>query len=308
MAVWNGETYLARSITSILDQSFKDFEFIIVDDSSDDGTPGILNQFATRDSRIKLLHNDTNLGLAASLNRGMAIVESDYIVRQDDDDVSLPNRIADQLAFLDGHPEVGVLGSVAEIIDEDERSMGLYTMPGDHHLIAWSFAIGLNAIPHPTAVIRTSVVKRAEGYNADFTTGLDYDLWTRLMGETRFANLPDTLVRLCLHPGRESVRWKRAQKRNGEIVLDRLFHKLLGTAPDASDLRCMIAFSDPSQGGISQTALDTALPWVKRIHAALGEKLELSPSELSDIEDDLNARTALCAKYIAARNSKSIAD
>lgn len=308
MSVWNGETFLARAIKSILDQSYKEFEFIIIDDSSDDGTPAILNQFAGRDSRIKLLHNETNLGVATSLNRAIEVAEGDYIVRQDDDDISLPNRIEVQLSFLDDHPEVGVLGSVAEVIDEDERSLGLYTMPGAHHLIAWSFAIGLNAIPHPTAMMRTGVVKGVEGYNADFTTGLDYDLWTRLMGETRFANLPDTLVRLCLHPGRESVRWKRAQKRNGEIVLDRLFRKLLGTAPDAGDLRCVIAFSDPSQDGISKTALDTAVHWAKKIHGAFGEKLGLSPSELSDIEDDLNARTTICAEFIAARNSKPIAD
>ena len=108
MSVYNAEPYLEAAIDSILNQTFRDFEFVIVDDGSTDGSTEILEKYAKGDSRIRLVHNAFNKGLIRSLNRGVKLAKGEYIARQDGDDVSLPQRLASQVQFLDEHPEIGV--------------------------------------------------------------------------------------------------------------------------------------------------------------------------------------------------------
>ncbi len=111
MAVFNGEQYLQEAIESILRQTFDNFEFVIIDDGSTDKTVEILNRFS--DERIKRLTNESNIGLTRSLNRGIRFSRGEYIVRQDADDVSLPERLAKQVAYLDAHSMVGLVGTSA---------------------------------------------------------------------------------------------------------------------------------------------------------------------------------------------------
>ncbi len=123
MSVYNGERFLRDSVESILGQTFTDFEFLILDDGSTDSTCEILEEYANKDARIVLVRNDRNLGLTRSLNKGLRLVRGEYLARQDADDISLPKRLEMQVKFLDAHPEVGVVGSALEIIDENGNTI-----------------------------------------------------------------------------------------------------------------------------------------------------------------------------------------
>ena len=118
MCVHNGERYLYEALESVLNQTFEDFEFIIVDDASADNTPAILKEYAAQDGRIRLMRNAHNLGLTRSLNKALRLAKGEYIARQDADDISLPQRLEKQVEFLNSNSRTAVVGSWTEVIDE----------------------------------------------------------------------------------------------------------------------------------------------------------------------------------------------
>ena len=111
MSVYNGERYLRPAVESILNQSYPDFEFIVIDDGSADNSRNILAEYAVQDSRLRIIPNETNLGLTRSLNKAIGLAHGRYLGRQDADDISLPQRLERQVAFLNAHPEVGLVGT-----------------------------------------------------------------------------------------------------------------------------------------------------------------------------------------------------
>ena len=139
MSVYNGERYLSEAIESILQQTFTDFEFIIVDDGSTDGTGSILGNCT--DSSIVHLRNRENIGLTRALNRGLEVASGEFVARQDVDDVSFPSRLARQVSYLEKNPSVGVLGTQMEMVDESKRVVRTYKAPCSHSLIVWASGI-----------------------------------------------------------------------------------------------------------------------------------------------------------------------
>ena len=111
MAVYNAEKYLTEAVESILVQTFADFEFLIIDDGSVDGSAAILEDYAESDERVKVIHNSENLGLTKSLNIGLKLTQGKFIARIDADDVAVPERFEKQITFMDDHPDIGVCGS-----------------------------------------------------------------------------------------------------------------------------------------------------------------------------------------------------
>jgi hypothetical protein len=198
MSAYNGEKYLREAMDSILNQTFRDFEFIIVDDGSTDGTWQILTTYACRDPRIALIRNEGNIGLACSLNRGLALARGKYIARMDADDVSLPERLVRQVNFLDAHPEIGVLGCGVQVIDGCGNGSHIWRFPAECGSLRWCLLF-YNPIVHPTVMMRREAVDRAGGYSADMLTAQDYDLWRRLSRVTRLSNLQDVLLFLRKH-------------------------------------------------------------------------------------------------------------
>ena len=117
MSVYNGEKYLREAINSILSQTFNDFEFLIINDGSTDGTADILKSYT--DSRIKIINNEKNIGLTKSLNKGLKIAKGEYIARQDADDISMPERLKEEVAFLEIHKDYAVVGTFVKILNEN---------------------------------------------------------------------------------------------------------------------------------------------------------------------------------------------
>ena len=216
MAVKDGEKYLREAVDSILTQTFSDFEFIIIDDGSLDGTAQILSEYS--DPRIVLLKNDSSIGLTKSLNLGLEISKGEYIARMDADDVSLPDRLVTQVSFLDANPQVGVVGTAAYLVDSDNASRQLVQYPQHHDLLHWIMCFFENPILHPTVMFRLQWVKKMGGYTEAYVTSQDYNLWGRAVKNTKLANVQDVCLHLRKHGENISqLRYQQQQQSSLEI-------------------------------------------------------------------------------------------
>jgi glycosyltransferase involved in cell wall biosynthesis len=212
LAVRDGAEYVAEAIGSILAQSFRDFELIVVDDGSADATPAILR--GIDDPRLRVVTQPAR-GLTLALNRGVAESRADLVARLDADDVALPDRFARQLAALDADPALGVLGTGAEEIDAAGRVVGTVVPPLDDAAIRRAL-IRANPFIHSSVVFRRAAFEAAGGYDPAFPVAQDYDLWMRMSEVTRMANLAAPLVRRRLTPAMVS-RARVGERRRAEV-------------------------------------------------------------------------------------------
>ena len=194
MAVFNNAQTLEKSVKSILNQSFKDFQFVIVNDASTDESSQILSRYSNQDSRIKLIKNQHRLGLTKSLNIGLKIIKTKYIARMDADDISLLKRLEKQFNFLESHPKIFLVGTAVHLIDSKDKKLKLKTYPIDHKHLKKTV---LHFCPfiHPTWMIRRSAMLELNGYNQDFNYAQDYELVLRLLTKFKAANLPEPLLK-----------------------------------------------------------------------------------------------------------------
>ena len=192
MSVYNGARFVEQTVHSVLAQTLQDFEFIIIDDGSRDGSAEILERLAAQDSRIRLVRQE-NRGLIASLNRGIELTQAEYIARIDADDLMMPERLAVQAAFLDAYPEVGVVSSNADTIDAEGNVIGQWVKPSSDTALRWHLLFS-PPMMHPSVMYRKSVVVAAGMYATDAPHAEDFDLWVRLSPVTTFHNLPQKLT------------------------------------------------------------------------------------------------------------------
>ncbi len=191
MAVHNGSADLKRSVSSILDQTFKDFEFVIVDDGSDDDTWSHLESF--KDRRLRLLRQRRRQGLTSSLIHGLTLATGDYVARQDVDDYSCPQRLERQVRFLDDHRNVALLGTGVRIVDAERHVLSTHVYPVDHVGLVKVMMRLLSPFPHSSVTYRRAAVVACGGYRAIFRKAQDYDLYLRLSERQLLANLPEPL-------------------------------------------------------------------------------------------------------------------
>ena len=194
MAVHNAKPFLSEAIESILEQTFRDFEFLIIDDGSNDGSTDILKRFAKYDSRIKLFFQD-NKGLTKSLNIGLNAARGKYIARMDADDISLRNRFSKQVATLDDNENLVMVGSNVEIISEEGIKLGSTSKDIEHDNIRRSLLAGDgSSMVHPVVMFRRKAVQQIKGYDEDFSVAQDLDLFLRMSEIGLVRNLPETLL------------------------------------------------------------------------------------------------------------------
>jgi len=218
MAVFNGERHLREAIDSVLGQTLRDFELIIVDDGSSDGTRAIIESYD--DARICRIDNDRNIGLSRSLNRGIAAARGRYIARLDADDVSEPTRLDEQVYFLRSHPDVSIVGCRYAIIDDAGTIVGQRPVPCDDVDIRWMLDF-CNPFAHSAVMIRRQALEREPGpYDESLVYAMDYDLWTRLAAHGRLANLSESLIRWRTTPGSLTSRFGDHTERLDRVVRD----------------------------------------------------------------------------------------
>jgi hypothetical protein len=196
MSVYNDDLYVDTAIDSILEQTFEKFEFIIVNDGSTDDTQDIINSYT--DDRIRIIENNSNIGLTRSLNRGLEHARGRYIARQDADDVSRIDRLERQVSYLDRNPSVAMVGSGVALVDESgiirNRRITL-THP------TLSNILQKNRFVHGSVLMRHDVLNEVGGYDNFFKTVQDYDLWLRIANRYSVRNIPAPLYQLRVHNG-----------------------------------------------------------------------------------------------------------
>lgn len=194
MSAYNIEKYIRAAIESILNQTFEKFEFIIMNNGSTDKTLDIIKSFKKKDSRIKVVNNDTTLIAALSLNKGISIASSNIIARMDGDDIALPNRLELQYKLINSSPNIAVVGSNIIIMDKDENEMSIRGYPDtDEKLKRCLFKY--SPFAHPVVMFRKNMFEEVGGYDPKYLSTEDLDLWFKLGSKYKFASIKKPLLK-----------------------------------------------------------------------------------------------------------------
>ena len=257
MCVRDAQRFVAQAVESILGQTLRELELVVVDDASSDGSPDILADFARRDARIRVFRSDTRLGLAAASNLAGERARAPLVARLDSDDIAAPDRLERQAKYLAEHERVAVVGGAAVVIDDAGNSYHLLRPPVDDAAIRAEL-LRHNCIIHPAVMLRREAVRSAGGYRARFALSDDYDLWLRLAERHRLANLPDVLVRYRVHP--EQVSHQDLEQRVlsdlAAQTLARRRHAGLGEPPSGDG---PITRTDLATLGVSEDVIESAI-------------------------------------------------
>ena len=187
MPVYNAERFLREAIDSILDQSFKHFEFLIIDDGSTDASAEIITSY--RDSRIRFVRNGKNLGITPTLNKGIALASSELIARMDADDISHPQRLQKQFGYMKRNPDCALLSTWARVVTEDRKLIRLERYRSNFYYYNLTFECWMY---HPTIMFRKSAVEQVGMYSMPYSE--DYDLFWKMSVRFPIANLAEPLV------------------------------------------------------------------------------------------------------------------
>lgn len=241
MSNWNGSRYLRESIESMLNQTYKNFEFLLLDDGSTDASKDIIREYAAKDPRIVMVLADENVGLTRTLNKGIAMAKGKYIVRMDSDDVSEPTRIEKQVAFME-RPEnvrVGVCGSYCSIIDKEGKQGAIKKFPVTDQEIRKAIWYR-NPIQHSSAIIRKEAIQAVGDYHEEFLQSEDFELWLRIGTKYEFRNIPEVLLRYRIHG--DNIVLKKQKRMIYQILkARRMAYRDYGYAMSAKDSLFYIA-------------------------------------------------------------------
>lgn len=224
MSVYNDEQYLSKSIESILNQSFSDFEFIICDDYSTDKSRDIIEEYANQDDRIIFFRNEKNLGLATSLNKCIKHAKGKYIARMDSDDISLPNRFEVEYNYLEENPDITVVGCKCHCIDENDKIYKEFQIHSGN--VSFYDAIKKAQTIHPTTMMRKDALLSVDGYTVNSLTlrAEDYDLWCKMTKKGyKIFNL-DTIL-LLYREGLQGMKKRKYKFRIQEAKLKYMWMK-----------------------------------------------------------------------------------
>jgi glycosyltransferase involved in cell wall biosynthesis len=220
MPVYNAERYLAAAVESILAQSFRDFEFLIINDGSTDDSQAILERYAVADPRIRLVSRE-NRGLVATLNEMIGLAKGDLLARMDADDVALPDRFEIQMAYLREHPEVVCLAGDCQAIDEHGWYLFDFKRPSGNAAIQERMLIGDNCIMHPSVILRRSAVLAVGGYCEDVKWAEDLDLWLKLGEIGEIAVVDHQVLKYRIHSDSIGAKYQDTQRISVELACTR---------------------------------------------------------------------------------------
>ncbi|RMF48329.1 MAG: glycosyltransferase [Deltaproteobacteria bacterium] len=275
MPCFNARPWLEEAVASVLGQSFDDFELLVVDDGSTDGSQDVVESFS--DPRVRLIRHPKNLGIVAALNNGLEACKGDYVARMDADDICLPHRLARQVAFMDAHHEVVACGSWQESFGNG--SARVWKSPQGHGEIL-STLVFESCLYHPTMMIRRNVFSdQGIRYDERYRHAEDYELWSRLHDAGAFANLGEVLLRYRLHPQSVGARLGRDQAEAADRVR-RSWLLRLGIEPDdrEMELHRKLALWMPDYGEAFAMA---ARNWLERLQDRNREKKVCPEPEFS---------------------------
>ena len=277
MPVYNAESHLHEAIRSIIKQSFSDFEFLIINDGSTDRSVEIVRSY--RDPRINLVHNEKNLGLIATLNRGIHISRGEYIARMDSDDISLPRRFETQVKAMDKHGDWGICGSWVRILGgPDSGTVQCYPTKSKYLLCELLFD---SPIAHPSIMIRKETIfKSNEYYDENFKHAEDYDLWCRLAKITSMSNIPKILLNYRIHGSQTGSKHSAEQKSAANRIRFRQITQL-DIDPSEEEFQTHKIISTLRHEKLSENFVDASEHWFMKLITANSKKKIFPEPEFS---------------------------
>jgi len=277
LPVWNGERFLQEALQSVWRQTFRDFELLVIDDGSTDSTPDILA--ACRDSRLRVLRNEPQKKLIATLNLGITESRGEWIARMDADDRMRPDRLQRQMEFLNRHPDCDICGGWVKTFGAGRPEILKYPTS---HIAIQTFTFFYNPFAHPTVMFRRNSILSAKlSYSKDDSSAEDYGLWAQAVFQLKCANLPRVLCDYRLHP--ESVtgaKWDEMNRQTMRIQKGMLAH--IGLQATDEEIRI---HREASLGVLSalENSFTQTNSWLQKIQEANERTRKLDPGALADI-------------------------
>jgi len=262
MPVYNGVKHLNEALESILNQTFTDFEFIILNDGSSDASEEVILSYD--DKRIRYVNNKENLKIVKTLNKGIKLAKGQYIARMDADDVALPHRLATQLEYMWRHPEVTICGSYLQIYEQPSK---IWKVPIIDEAIKVRLLFN-SCLYHPTVFFKKEIFLDYS-YESSFLGTEDYDLWQRLSQNPNihFANIPEVLLLYRVHPNEDKSSYKAKQRMLANLIRDRQL-KNLGFEVTNQTLLLHEAFSSNSVLSLQWNNLKQYQQWLVQVELA----------------------------------------
>ena len=290
-ATYNDSIYLAEAIQSVLNQTFSDFEHIIVDDASDDGeTPRFIDSYAKKDSRIIALRNEENIGRAASRNRALEIAQGKYIAIMDGDDLSTPDRFEKQIKFLQENPGIGYIGTATQVINKQTgKFIREIEMPLTHGKILWHFCFSF-PFYHSSTMGYRYLFQQVGGYDPSFVRSQDMDLWARMAKFTKFANLPDVLYTYRVGAQRSPELLREWSQYAVRVHFQHMSNLLGFEISEKTGMIILKSVSDRHSDTLPSSYEDVleAIYNLVLIYKNLQRDVELTPKEETFIQQDLS--------------------
>ena len=285
MPVHNADPYLEESVNSILNQTFKNFEFIIICSDPSEKTKKILDKYQSLDSRILVIYQEKK-GIIFARNTGCQLAKGEFIAVMDADDISYPERFEKQLLFMEKHPDIGIVGSWADFINQSGLKIYTVRSPTNPFLIGWKLLFS-NCILHLTILMRTKILKELNYYTPEMN-GFpeDYDLWTRAFFITKIANIPASLTQYRLHSTNNSISVNSEIIQFCHIIRNNMLQKILG--PELHEFLESTGLSMNSDLlSFNLDYIDNQVKVLENLFTAYITQFEITPEDIPDIKSDL---------------------
>lgn len=224
MTVYNAEPYVGAAVESVLAQTFTDFEFIIIDDGSTDGSLCVLQRLARQDDRIRLLSRP-NTGISRARNESLSHARGEFVAIMDADDIALPTRLATEVAYLQAHPSVVCVGAWYEVIDSAGRFLTRLELPTENANIQALLLRGHTAICQPSSMLRREAMVNTGGFDETLAPSEDLDLYLKLGEVGELANIPKTLLRYRVHGRSASASARARQFESSRVACERAWKR-----------------------------------------------------------------------------------
>ncbi len=236
MTTYNGSQFVKETIDSILNQSFSDFEFIIIDDNSTDETFEIIKGY--NDRRLRIYRNSQNLGVGATRNRGINLANGDYLAYTDQDDISLPQRLERQVDFLDNNPAVILAGTAGWFLFAKNNSTIPYSAVQKPYVMHWGLLTQTRLVPSSTCVRLETLRRHGIYFRPEYNYADDFDLFHRLAQVGDVVSMPDRLTIYRIHENNNTIHYAAEMETNGKRLLSEVYYNFLGLDLNSSDIDC----------------------------------------------------------------------
>ena len=287
MSCYNSESTIREAIDSILNQTYRNFEFIIIDDASTDNSSTIIKSY--NDSRIKLIVNEANKGLGANLQKGVLMANGDYIARMDSDDISKSQRLAIQVEYMIDNPDVICSGTCAEFFG----AIRWY----QHYPISWMrqetryeaikahLLLGTPLL-HPSVIINKKLLMESGfNYNPSFKRAQDYELWSNIAWKYRITNIPKVLVKYRYTKSPERVKYSEIKLNNIKIIYKNILTRFLGYCPTEEQLNTHLLFVN--KANLSEAEFMELSDWLDVLHEASKKSDIITEKEFNSVFSEI---------------------